>query len=34
MLATDYRIDGGDESKSKVQFKVVKRSTYTKQAKF
>jgi hypothetical protein len=33
MLATDYGIDGGYESKSKVQFEVVQR-TYTKQAKF
>jgi hypothetical protein len=34
MWATDYGIDGGNESKSKVQFEVVQRSTYTKQAKF
>jgi hypothetical protein len=34
MLATDYGIDGGYESKSKVCFEVDQRSTNTKQAKF
>jgi hypothetical protein len=34
MLATNYGIDGGYESKNKVQFEVVRRSTNTKQAKF
>jgi hypothetical protein len=33
MLATDYGIDGGDESKSKVHFEVVLRSTDTKQGR-
>jgi hypothetical protein len=34
MLATDYgMIDGGGESKSKVHFEVVSRSTNTKQGR-
>jgi hypothetical protein len=34
MLATDYGIDGGYESKGKVHFEVGQRSTTTKLAKF
>jgi hypothetical protein len=33
MLANDYGIDGGGESKSKVHFEVVPSSTDTKQGR-